>query len=842
MRLRHLLIVLILAFLPALARGQGGQVTLLRSSPEPLPNCTPAVVGTAQPIIWDITAAAPKYCSGPNTWATWTGGGSSFYQTVLANATAQAQEAKLNLIQGTNMVIACTDNAALTRTDCTFTASSTAATAFSALTPATNNTAGTYAFSGNTFDLTNATAFNLPKAGVGVPGATSGSSTLSPPLTGTFSWTLPAGSGTFAVSALSPISINPAGQIQCLNCNTSGATVTSVGLTQTGSLFNISGSPVVSAGNLNLALASQAANLFLASPNGISGVPVMRAIVGGDLPAINLAIAGAGGVTGLLGKANNLATAIYSDQANTYTAGIQSFAGAAAFIPPISTSFAPTASGSFGYNSTTNTFVAGQNGTTITFPWIIAGTPVAGQCPVYIGTGGQLGTQVCGTGGGGTAGTINNASQYAFSYYSSPGSANTLSGVAAPATNGLYLVEYNISGGLASAPVVSLPGIQVRTNTTLASDLIAQTDRITLVNESRSTATAVTGPALTSNIAFALYDTGLGNVIYTPSTGQVNGAASQLIPSNWMAFHYTDGSNAFMPVMPTLAAFPNAPSTPLFFTAATGTFSTGVVGVPAGGTGLSSLTAHALFMGEGVATPSFLGPTADAVPLWQSATLDPIASVLPNCAGTTNAITYNTTTHLFGCNLIASGGGGTGGQVDYPISYQTRLVTPGATLTAANTVQNTVTATTLFGTYVGRASIPATAMLPSTYGIKTMRLKARGIVSTGTTNFGLTLTISLGGVTLGTITVPTIASLSSSVWELDYTFGVTGITTGNGGGCVRLIGTSSAELMGCASSGSITGLNFASLQAVDVKATWGTAAVANVLVTNQLTLAPEQQL
>ena len=45
---------------------------------------------------------------------------------------------------------------------------------------------------------------------------------------------------------------------------------------------------------------SQSANVFYASPNGAAGFMSPRAIVGADLPAINLATSGGGGVTGNL--------------------------------------------------------------------------------------------------------------------------------------------------------------------------------------------------------------------------------------------------------------------------------------------------------------------------------------------------------------------------------------------------------------------------------------------------------------------------------------------------------------------------------------------------------------
>ncbi len=50
-----------------------------------------------------------------------------FYQTVLSNGTALAQEAKLNLIPGVGTAITCVDNPGATRTDCTFNLSSSTA-------------------------------------------------------------------------------------------------------------------------------------------------------------------------------------------------------------------------------------------------------------------------------------------------------------------------------------------------------------------------------------------------------------------------------------------------------------------------------------------------------------------------------------------------------------------------------------------------------------------------------------------------------------------------------------------------------------------------------------------
>jgi hypothetical protein len=68
---RRLLIAfaLLLAPIPVLAQGT---FSTIRSSPEPLPNCTPAVQGQPQPIVWDTTAQKYAGCIASNTWSFFT--------------------------------------------------------------------------------------------------------------------------------------------------------------------------------------------------------------------------------------------------------------------------------------------------------------------------------------------------------------------------------------------------------------------------------------------------------------------------------------------------------------------------------------------------------------------------------------------------------------------------------------------------------------------------------------------------------------------------------------------------------------------------------------------------
>ena len=90
----------------------------------------------------------------------------------------------------------------------------------------------------------------------------------------------------------------------CQTISAGTGTVTSVGLTAP-SVFSVSGSPVTSSGTLAVTFATgQTANQVLASPNGSTGAVALRALVGTDIPAINLASSTNGGVTGNLPVGN----------------------------------------------------------------------------------------------------------------------------------------------------------------------------------------------------------------------------------------------------------------------------------------------------------------------------------------------------------------------------------------------------------------------------------------------------------------------------------------------------------------------------------------------------------
>ncbi len=110
-----------------------------------------------------------------------------------------------------------------------------------------------------------------------------------------------------------------------------GGTVTSVGLVDSTGLFTVTGSPVTASGNLTLsALASQAANTFLAAPNGAAGAPTMRAMVAADVPQLTAtqmpAFTGdatsTAGTSALTLASSGVTPGTYGDASHTLTATV----------------------------------------------------------------------------------------------------------------------------------------------------------------------------------------------------------------------------------------------------------------------------------------------------------------------------------------------------------------------------------------------------------------------------------------------------------------------------------------------------------------------------------------
>ena len=89
-----------------------------------------------------------------------------------------------------------------------------------------------------------------------------------------------------------------------ISSGTGGGTVTSAGLSLPAQ-FSVTNSPVTSSGTLTAAWASQTANYVFAAPNGSSGTPTFRALVGTDIPTLNQNTTGtSANVTGTVAVAN----------------------------------------------------------------------------------------------------------------------------------------------------------------------------------------------------------------------------------------------------------------------------------------------------------------------------------------------------------------------------------------------------------------------------------------------------------------------------------------------------------------------------------------------------------
>lgn len=117
-------------------------------------------------------------------------------------------------------------------------------------------------------------------------------------------------------------------------------------------------------------------------------------------------------------------------------------------------------------------------------------------------------------------------------------------------------------------------------------------------------------------------------------------------------------------------------------------YGTAVVG--GGGTGDTTLTAHAILLGEGTGAVAFAVGATDSIPLWQSSAADPTVTAINNC---TTALTYSTGSHTFGCNASAG-------------------VIP-TLATAASAATIALTATNLLTTEITGAQVASVISLPT---------------------------------------------------------------------------------------------------------------------------------
>lgn len=126
------------------------------------------------------------------------------------------------------------------------------------------------------------------------------------------------------------------------------------------------------AGNLVSAGAPCSSTSGITSLGGQTGAT--QTFADADDTNVTLTISSAGdthtftlGWAGALIKGRQHASTVYTDQANTFSSGAQDFGGAASLKVPTGAGAAPTASGFVAYDSTSNTFKGGANGSAKTF-------------------------------------------------------------------------------------------------------------------------------------------------------------------------------------------------------------------------------------------------------------------------------------------------------------------------------------------------------------------------------------------------------------------------------------------------------------------------------------------
>jgi hypothetical protein len=233
----------------------------------------------------------------------------------------------------------------------------------------------------------------------------------------------------------------------------------------------------------------------------------------------------------------------------------------------------------------------------------------------------------------------------------------------------------------------------------------------------------------------------------------------------------------------------------------------GTVTVPLGGTGVSTLTTHGVLLGEGTSNVSAVAAmAADTLLQGQGTSSDPIAVSVNNCGSSTQALSYSTSTHTFGCQTI-SVGTGTVTSVGFSDNSTTPIYTIGSTpVTNSGTITQTLvtqSANTVFaGPSTGSAAQPAFRALVSA-DLPTINLgstSAGGVLSTsilaganGGTGNGF-FAVSGPATSLRTFTFPNVsATVLTTNADVTVAQGGTGVGTLTAHGVLLGEGTSNVS-------------------------------------------------
>lgn len=149
--------------------------------------------------------------------------------------------------------------------------------------------------------------------------------------------------------------------------------------------------------------------------------------------------------------------------------------------------------------------------------------------------------------------------------------------------------------------------------------------------------------------------------------------------------------------------------------------------------------------------------------------------------------------------------------------------------TADKVVANTITETTLLGTGVGSASLPAGALAAG----RALLVRVQGYYSTAATAPTLTLKVKLGGVVLASVAVALPVSIVSKQFAAEIlivcrTAGATGAVMANGAFLAEGASATAHSLAGLTATAAAT-VNTTAALAVDLTATWSAASASNTI-------------
>lgn len=338
------------------------------------------------------------------------------------------------------------------------------------------------------------------------------------------------------------------------------------------------------------------------------------------------------------------------------------------------------------------------------------------------------------------SGTVSSGASGDLAYYSSTGT--TVSQL--PIGTGL---------AISNSTLVPFQSINAQAGTSYT---IQASDAAKLVTFSNASAIAVTLPQATGSFgtgyAIDVQNLGAGLVTITPTTSTINGAATLTVPTNTGCSISSDGTNYQISAC----------------NAITRTVATG-------GTGLTTLTAHGVLLGEGTSNVgSVAAMAADTLLQGQGTSADPASVALTSCSAAGNALTYNTSTHAFGCNSIAGATASSAQSFTFAsiaqatTDYVAPFLTAGATLANFNalfpyggTVKNL---------YIYAASAPASTQT-FTFTIFT---GTAGAVATS----GITCQITAGNHTCND-TTDTATVSAGQAWNVQVITSATSGSTGN---------------------------------------------------------------